>query len=62
MLVSRKNDLETALRSLEQEKSRLVEVIEEQAVSPNQIEDIYEFANKISAGLEAADQDFNHKT
>ena len=61
MLLSRKNDLETALRSLEQEKSRLVDVIEEQTVSPNQIENIFEFANKISAGLEAADQDFHHK-
>ena len=39
----------------------MVEVIEEQAVSPNHIEDIYEFANKISASPEAADQDFHHK-
>ena len=61
MLISRKNELETALQSLEQEKARLVDVIEEQTLSPHQIEDIHEFARKIGAGLAEADQDFRRK-
>jgi hypothetical protein len=61
VLVSRKNELETALKSLEDEKSRLVNVIEQQTISPKQIEDIHEFANNIAANLDAAEQDFHHR-
>lgn len=61
MLISRKNELETTLQSLEQEKIRLVEVIENQTLSPQQIESIYEFAATIGETLDAADQDFHQR-
>ncbi len=59
--MSRKNELETALQSLEREKIRLVEVIEDQTLSPQQIESIYEFAATIGETLDAADQDFHQR-
>ncbi len=61
MLMSRKNELETTLQSLEHERLRLIEAIEDQILSPQQIESIYEFAAKIGDTLEEADQDFNHR-
>jgi hypothetical protein len=61
VLVSRKNELETALRSLEEEKSRLVDVIAQHTVSPKEIENIFEFASKIAANLEGADHDFHQR-
>src|SRR5690606_5533327 len=61
MLMSRKNELETALQSLEQERLRLIDAIEDQILSPQQIENIYEFAANIGDALEEADQDFNHR-
>ena len=59
--MSRKNELETTLQSLEHERLRLIEAIEDQILSPQQIESIYEFAAKIGDTLEEADQDFNHR-
>src|SRR5690606_21574712 len=52
MLMSRKNELETALQSLEQERLRLIDAIEDQILSPQQIENIYEFAANIGDALE----------
>lgn len=61
MLISRKNELDTTLQSLDQERLRLIEVIEDQTLSPQQIESIYEYAAKIGSALEEADQDFDHR-
>jgi hypothetical protein len=61
MLISRKNELETALQSLDHEKSKLIKIINDQTLSPQQIESIYEFASKIGNTLDEADQDFRHK-
>jgi site-specific DNA recombinase len=61
VLLSRKSELETALQSLEQEKLRLVEVIEDHTISPAQIESIHDFAGNIRAGLDEADQDFRKR-
>lgn len=44
VLISRKNELETALQSLEHDQTRLIKVIEEQPISPGQIKDVLEFA------------------
>jgi hypothetical protein len=61
MLISRKNELETTLQSLEQERIRLSEVIEDQTLSPQQIQSIYEFASSIGETLDTADQDFHQR-
>jgi DNA repair exonuclease SbcCD ATPase subunit len=61
MLMSRKNELETAIQSLEHEKSKLIKIINDQTLSPQQIESIYEFASKIGGTLDEADQDFRQR-
>lgn len=61
VLMSRKNELETTLQSLEKEKLRLIEVIENHTISPYQIENLHEFASNIRAGLDEAEQDFRKK-
>lgn len=61
MLISRKNELEKTLQSLEKEKVRLSEVIEDHTLSPQQIQNIYEFAASIGESLDAADQDFHKR-
>jgi len=60
-LVSRKNELETTIKSLEQEKVKLIEAIDERVITPEQIEDIHEFAAKVREGLAYADGDFAAK-
>jgi len=61
VLVSRKNELETVMQSLENEKDRLLENIQEQELTPKQIENIFEFAEKVKEGLEHADKNFTAK-
>lgn len=61
MLISRKNELEMTLQSLEKEKEKLIEVIEDQTLSPEQIENIYEFAASIGNNLNGADEDFHQR-
>jgi site-specific DNA recombinase len=61
MLVNRKNELETAIHSLQQERIKLIEVINERIIPPEQIENIYEFAAQIKEGLNMAPDDFKAK-
>jgi site-specific DNA recombinase len=61
VLISRKNDLETVMQSLENEKNKLLENIQEKELTPKQIENIFEFAEQIKEGLEHANNSFRAK-
>jgi len=60
MLDKRKRRYEEAIRNLEREQAMLTAQLE-QAVSDEEIEDILQFAAKIAAGLEMAEQQFKAK-
>jgi hypothetical protein len=60
-LVNRKNELETAIKSLEQEKTKLIDAINERVVTPEQIDIIHEFAARVGEGLENSEGDFAAK-
>ena len=58
MLTDRKTRLETTITALEKERDDLVTTLESQTLTDEQIATIEDFAKKVSAGLEIADQDF----
>lgn len=61
LLVRRKNELDSATHSLEAEKDKITALIAEKLYSPQQIENIHEFARKVSANLDNAEHSFKAK-
>jgi len=60
-LVDRKKRLETSIKSLNSEKQRLTETVNQTAITPEQIQSVYSFAEKINKGLKIAQDDPNTK-
>ena len=53
-LVDRKKRLEESIKALENEKISIIATLERQTLTPKQIKNIYEFAERVGNGLEAA--------
>lgn len=61
LLVHRKDELDAATHSLEIEKGKISAVIAEKIYSPQDIENIHDFAQRVSANLENAEHSFKAK-
>jgi hypothetical protein len=57
MLIDIKTRLETNIRALENERASILGHIERKAPTPDQIQDLYDFANAAAKGLEVTEED-----
>lgn len=61
LLIHRKDELDAATHSLEKEKEKISAVIAEKVYSPQDIENIHDFAHRVSANLDNAEHSFKEK-
>jgi site-specific DNA recombinase len=61
ILVDRKNRLEESVKALEKERANIISMLEKRNLSPQQIDNIYRFAERIGKGLLHAQTDPAHK-